>query len=309
MSAVRAPIHVPMFAAEAGEWMRVFVDGLRYEVVEPLFASPDPAAFQAALPEALDRGAALRFRWLASLADLPSKQRDALRNEWLRPPPPAALDELQIQASEVLGDARSFVVRRALGMTFTDAPGDLAVIVERWADNRRAAQWLVELARLAQPVAALDVLAIGWMMVLDGTVPAPDQEVAHEAATALLHAASAQASAVQDVFDEAARASAAPFDIGVLPGEWLAAHPTLIGTLFLLLGFALDEVSVVGVSLRTRQDPEDAGLSTLALLLDVSGPDSSDAELRIQEHALRAGVFSMTSDARGGLIALSISEI
>lgn len=307
MSAISAPLLVPsQLPADAGEWVRSFAARVRDEVAAPLFAAPTAAAYDEALPEYLARGAALRFRWLTSLGEMPDEQATALLNEWMRPPPSSALTDLQRRTSGLLGTERSFQLQRAFALTFTDAVEGWAAVLERWRSLGEATLRLVELGRIAETAAPQEVLALAWMMVLFGDIPTPVGEVADAAASALLRLTAERLHVLEAVVRSEIGVDPVTINHRRLPPDWLRQHPVLVSPLLTLMGLACDDDAILGLELVASRDPDEDDVSIVELRLQVQGnPD--EALERLETRALRAGALGVLSDDRGGLIAL-ISE-
>ena len=148
MGAAAAPLLAPSQMPEGAEaWVRDFATKLVDEVARPLFSTESPKELNRRLPDLLTRGAILRFRWLNALSGMPEGEAATLVNEWMRPPPPAALEDLQNRAASLLGEERSFQVRRSLALMFVDASKGMDGIVERWSAPDHGSRWIVEAAR------------------------------------------------------------------------------------------------------------------------------------------------------------------
>ena len=308
MSATSAQVLVPStLPADTGEWARAFALRLRDEIAMPLFASRTEEELNERLPDLLVRGATLRFRWLNALSEMPADESQALSTTWMRPPPPALLDELQRRGAGLLGQERSFQVQRALALTFTDAMTGFERVMAKWAGSGRGPRWLVELARLTEAGASHDVMSLAWMALLLGDVAPPNAQVAHAASTALLRCTSDRLRAMQAVIGDEVVVRDIPLDQVAVPHTWLQDHRGLILPLLTLVGFALDDPSVHAIVLDERPDPEDAGLSLMEIRLFASG-EPDDARLRVEEHALRAGVLGSMGDDRG-LIAITSAPV
>ncbi|GDX78541.1 hypothetical protein LBMAG42_03520 [Deltaproteobacteria bacterium] len=285
-------------------WARAFATHLLDEVARPLFASPDADAFLCRLPDCLARGAILRFRWLNALCEKPVEESSELVNEWMRPPPPAVLGDFQRRAARLLGGERSFQLRRALELMFTDAVEGFQGVVSKWRAPNPGSRWIVEMARITEASASHDVLAIAWMAVLLGDVPAPSHDVANAAATALLELTSVRLAALRAVIGDEIAVPGVVIDDRALPSHWREAHRTLIFPMLMLVGLAFDDPQVRSVTLLAHQDPDDRDLSIVEIRLHAEG-DHEDARLRLEDRATRAGVLGVMADEHGGMLAIT----
>jgi hypothetical protein len=299
-AAVPVPSQLP---DDAGEWVRSFASRVRDEVAVPLFAASGAAQFESELPELLARGAALRFRWLTGLVEMPEDRAAELSNEWTRSPPQSTLSDLQRQTTALLGPERSFQLQRAFALTFTDAFQGHAAVSERLQALAERSV-LAAFGRLAEAAPPHDVLALAWMMVLYGDVPVPTPEVADAGATALLRLTAERLRAMAELVGAETTEADLALDQSRLPDLWFRQHPALISPVLVLLGLAFDDPETRGVELHGGSDPEEEGLDIVELRLRVDG-DPDEALDRLEQRALRTGALGVLSDARGGLVALT----
>ncbi len=303
MNAERAAIHNPLLDPAADERVAAFVARMRAEVVEPWFSAPDAASFQRTAKGHLTTGAILRFRLLAAVGELDEDERDAVMAAWLRPPPSFALDEMQAQAAELLGSERSFMVRRALSMMFADTPNEALIArLQRSAD----AHLLVGIAGLAASAAKSDVLGLAWMMLLDGSLARPCDEVLEVASRYLLQFATERGTALRRLEREPpAGQDRRLHEVTGATSDWFDAHPGLVPSVGVLLGQALSDGRVESIAVTTTADPEDEALSFLEIELHVrAGVEPSAVISWVQDRALRSGALGVVSDSRGGMVAL-----
>lgn len=304
MNAERAPIHNPFFDPKADELVATFIARVRAEVIEPWFGSPDAVTFRQRAKQYLPVAAILRFRMLAAVADLDKDTREAMTWEWLRPLPQSLLDEIQAQAADLLGPERSFMVRRAMGMMFGDSGG--AALLDRLQGAPSHAHVMMGVAALVEVAAMNDVLALGWMMLLERQLDLPPEDVREAAATALLRSATLRGKALRRL--EGRPTSAQDYrlrPISIQTSKWLEAHPGLHPTIGALLGHALMDDRVDAIEVGTMLDPEAETLSFLSINLQVGGGTNPELVLvDVEEQALRSGALGVLADSRGGMVAL-----
>lgn len=306
MHAESASILVPsLLPDDVEEGIRRFACAIRDDVAIPLFSASSSEEFDAMLGECLVIGAIHRCRWIASLAELPSASRAEVENEWLRPPPQAFLQDLQVRAAELLGPERSFQVRRALGLTFSDLVENAPSLVARLQGSIGSLRLFRELTVLYEAVGPHDVLCLAWMMVLFGDAPTPTSDVAHHAASVLLDQTSRRLMANHAVMTDQITASDLVLDDRGTNKEWLEQHIPLMLPMILILGFAADDGSIGRVKIRHHVDPEDEGAAVLEICLVVRKGDPEAALLRLEDRALKAGVLGVLSDRSGAAIVLT----
>lgn len=272
------------------EFIRTFVLAMRDSVFADFLSGRDT------LEECLQRGAALRFRWLNDIQNLPTKKQKRLIRQWLTPPSEEMLSNLEPRAARILPQEKIFQLIQAFAHSFSGSSWCLQN-TQQWQAHQQHNEMMYGVSGILGVATEQDVLSILWLMMLYEDIPTPSPESLDQLYARFINVASDYLTQAGVMLRSTLVPASKPTFTEIYP-VWFERHPALHLPVVLLIGLAHAEPTVAAIQLIGHTDPELAGAHTLEIR--VSTRDDPEAtEERLMKQILRAGLLSVQMDDTG----------